>query len=41
MDNMTEESNHDIWICHQKFLANFGYCEEITKFSEFNKFDYV
>ena len=31
----------DIWKYFQKFLYNYGYCKEIAKCSEFNKFDYV
>jgi len=30
-----------IWKYFQKFPYNYGYCKEITKFSEFNKFVYV
>ena len=38
---MKEERKHDIWKYYQEFLYNYGYCKEITKFSEFMNFDYV
>jgi len=38
---LMEERNHYIWKYFQEFLYNYGYCEEITKFGEFNDFDYV
>ena len=36
---MSEYRNHDIRKYYQKFLYNYEYCKEITRFSEFNKFD--
>ena len=36
---MAEERNRHIWKYYQKFLYNYEHCKEITRFSEFNKFD--
>ena len=38
---MREEINHGIWKYYHEFLYNYGYYKEITKFNEFNNFDYV
>ena len=39
--NMRSERNHGIWKYYQEFPHNDGYCKQITKFSEFNKFQFV
>jgi len=36
---MAEERNRDIWKYYQKLPYNYEYYKEITRFSEFNKFD--
>ena len=38
---MREERNCEIWKYYQEFLYNYGYCKEITKFSEFNNFHFI
>ena len=38
---MREEKNHGIQKYYQESPHNYGYCKEITNFSEFNNIDYV
>jgi len=39
--NMREERKHGVWKYYPKSLHNYGYCKEITKFSEFKNLHFV